>query len=337
MSDVWYFLGVSCLTGTTDCVAIGNEKTGQWPYAASTTTDGGSTWTSSVLDLGDYTLKYNGVSCTGSATAATCVAIWNTYYVSSTSTAEAFVGTGAIGSLTWSSGSAFPTAGDVLTSVACPSTSSCVAVGENSASSPTAGVADTLSIASGAGTWGTTPVTPSGTAALEGVACTSSSDCVAVGYWTVTSGTTTYDYDATTATTDGGSAWSSAVQFSDSGTAYYADYDGLTAVACASSTTTECSAVGSFGSSTSTNTGQSWVGYQPLACVYGSVNSNGTCTFSSTDTLSSLGGAGTLTLQPSSIADPGVLVKVSTELASTASTSDETATATVPLNFTVSS
>jgi len=122
---------------------------------------------------------------------------------------------------------------------------------------------------------------------------------------------------------------------------------GLKAVACGSTTTstttsTECSAVGDLGSATSTNSGQSWVGYEPLECVYGKPGStNGTCAFSSSssssDTLSGLGSADQIPLQPSTVADPGVLIEVSTELASTASTSDESQTATVPLTFTVSS
>jgi hypothetical protein len=153
----------------------------------------------------------------------------------------------------------------------------------------------------------------------------------------LTSGTNTYDYDATTVTSDGGSTWSSADQFPAYGAASYSDFLGLNAVACGSTTTsTECSAVGDYGSATSTNSGQSWVGYQPVSCVYPLGQSNNTtCTFSS-DTLANLESASPLSLQPSTVADPGVIIEVSTELASS-STSDEGATATVPLTFTVSS
>lgn len=334
-SSMSTFLTVSCLAGTTACVAVGSLSSSN-SFVASTTSDGGSTWTTPQTLNAQATdpVFTNILSCTGTATAATCAAVWNANPSTSTSTAEAYVGTGAIESLTWSAAT-FPTAGDVLAGVACPSTTSCVVVGSNSGSSPTAGVADTLSIASGSGTWGT-PTTPSGTAGLDGVACTSSTDCTAVGSWLLTSGTNTYYYDATTVTSDGGSTWSSADQFPGSGAASPPNFGGLNAVACGSTTSTECSAVGDYGSATSTNSGQSWVGYQPLACIYGNSVSN-YCTFSSTDTLASLGTAGSLALQPSTVADPGVLIEVSTELASTASTSDESQTATVPLTFTVSS
>jgi len=352
-SSMSTFLSVSCLAGTTDdCVAVGRSSSNS--FVASTTSDGGSTWTPPQTLNAQPTdpVFTNILSCTGTASAATCAAVWNANPSTSTSTAEAYVGTipsggTGLGSLTWSAATTFPTAGDVLAGVACPSTTSCVVVGSNSGSSPTAGVADTLSIASGSGTWGT-PTTPSGTADLDGVACTSSTDCTAVGYWLLTSGTNTYEYDATTVTSDGGSTWSSADQFPDYGAANYSDFLGLNAVACGSTTTstttsTECSAVGDYGSATSTNSGQSWVGYEPLECVFpppppssnSNSNSNTTCTFSS-DTLANLESASPLPLQPSTVADPGVIIEVSTELASS-STSDEGATATVPLTFTVSS
>jgi len=158
-------------------------------------------------------------------------------------------------------------------------------------------------------------------------------DCTAVGNWT--SGG--YKDDATSATTDGGTTWSPGDQFSTTGTAAPSDFAGLNGVACVSSST-DCSVVGDFGSATSTDSGQSWIGYQPVSCVYPEAESNNTtCTFSSTDTLASLDNAGPLDLQPSTVADPGVLIEVSTELTSTASTSDESQTATVPLTFTVSS
>jgi len=348
-SSMSTFLSVSCLAGTPDCVAVGSSSSSN-SFVASTTSDGGSTWTQPQTLNAQATdpvfTNSNILSCTGTESTATCAAVWNANSPTSTSTAEAYVGTGAIDSLSWSAATTFPTAGDVLAGVACPSTTSCVVVGSNSGSSPTAGVADTLSIASGSGTWGT-PTTPSGTAGLDGVACTSSTDCTAVGSWLATLGTNTYDFDATTVTSDGGSTWSSADKFPDYGAAIYPDFLGLNAVACGSTTmSTECSAVGEFGSATSTNSGQSWVGYEPLECVFpppspssnSNSNSNGTCSFSSSssDTLSGLGSAGQIRLQPSTVADPGVIIEVSTELASS-STSDEGATATVPLTFTVSS
>jgi hypothetical protein len=191
-------------------------------------------------------------------------------------------------------------------------------------------VADTLSIASGSGTWGSTPATPSGMSQLVGVACTSTSDCAAVG---VGQGY----YDATSTTDDGGTSWSAADQFASYNSANVdQDYQGLLSVVCPSAT--QCVAVGFDGSATSTNSGQSWVGYEPLECVYGSpVSNNGTCSFSSKYNLESLGNSGLLTLQPSTVADPGVIIEVSTELSSSASTADESATATVPLSFEVSS
>jgi len=326
------FFGVSCFSNTSDCVAVGNTSAG---FVAWTTTDVGGSWSAPTLlnpapTLGYYSLI---VSCAGSATAPTCVALWNPLKPSSATDAMAYVGTipsggTGLGSLTWSTGDDFPTPGDTLEGVSCPSTSSCVVVGSNGGSSPTAGVADTLSIASGSGTWGSTPATPSGMSQLVGVACTSTSDCAAVG---VGQGY----YDATSTTDDGGTSWSAADQFASYNSPNVdQDYQGLLSVVCPSAT--QCVAVGFDGSATSTDGGQSWVGYEPLECVYGSPSS-GTCTFSSNDNLESLGNSGPLTLQPSSLADPGVIIEVSTELSSSASTADESATATVPLSFAVSS
>jgi hypothetical protein len=334
VSGVSEFLGVSCLTGTADCIAVGDTSAS---FVALSTTDSGGAWSQPVtLNAAQATASFgNTVTCTGSPSAPTCVALWDPYPASSTTQAVAYVGTGSsIGSLTWSAAT-FPTAGDVLAGVACPSATSCVVVGSNSGSSPTAGVADTLSISSGSGAFGTTPVTLSGITTLDGVACTSSLDCTAVGNWT--SGG--YKDDATSATTDGGTTWSPGDQFSTTGTAFSSDFAGLNGVACVSSST-DCSVVGDFGSATSTNSGQSWVGYQPVSCVYPLGQSNNTtCTFSSSDTLASLGSSSTspLSLQPSTVADPGVLIEVSTELASSALPTDESATARVTLSFEVSS
>jgi len=334
------FFGVSCFSNTSDCVAVGNTSAG---FVAWTTTDVGGSWSAPTLlnpapTLGYYSLI---VSCAGSATAPTCVALWNPLKPSSATDAMAYVGTipsggTGLGSLTWSTGDDFPTPGDTLEGVSCPSTSSCVVVGSNGGSSPTAGVADTLSIASGSGTWGSTPATPSGMSQLVGVACTSTSDCAAVG---VGQGY----YDATSTTDDGGTSWSAADQFASYNSPNVdQDYQGLLSVVCPSAT--QCVAVGFDGSATSTDGGQSWVGYEPLECVFpppppssnSNSNSNGTCSFSSKYTLANLESASPLSLQPSTEADPGVIIEVSTELASS-STSDEGKTATVPLTFTVSS
>jgi len=333
------FVGVSCFSNTSDCVAVGNTSAG---FVAWTTTDVGGSWSASTTPLnsaptsGNYSLI---VSCAGSAAAPTCVALWNPSTPSSTAYAMAYVGTipsggTGLGSLAWSTNYDFPTPGDTLDGVSCPSTSSCVVVGSNSGSSPTAAAADTFSISSGSGTWGSTPATPSGMSQLVGVACTSTSDCAAVGVGLSNN-------DATSTTNDGGTSWSAADQFASYNSPNVdQDQGGLLSVVCPSAT--QCVAVGFDGSATSTNSGQSWVGYEPLECVFpppppssnSNSNRNGTCSFSSTYTLESLGTSGSLTLQPSSLADPGVLIEVSTELASSASTSDEGATASVSLTFT---
>lgn len=211
----------------------------------------------------------------------------------------------------------------------CPTTSECVADGEaNYGGSPQSyGIVTTLSYSNGTLTWGTPQepsagsVTPIG---LVGIACPTASDCVAVG-------AANGGLDATTVTTNGGTTWSTPLLFPGP--------LGFDSVACPSQG--NCVAVAPYNSSstspgpassaTSTNGGQSWVGYQPVSCVYGTAGSNGTCTFSSSDTLATL--PSSIPLQPSTVANPGVLVEVSTELASN-STSDEGATATVPLSFT---
>jgi len=305
--------GVDC-PSSTECVAVGANSAGVGVAVSSN--DGGSSW-SSPQTLSATTFSY-GVTC---PSATTCLA------VTQGSSGEAFVGTESSGSWTWTTTSALALpSGDVVYTLACPSSAACLGDGAGSSE----GLIDTLdySSASGSWSWGTSPQAIAGTSSLGAVACTSTSDCVAVGAGP------TGTPDVTVATTDGGTTWSAPDAPSGPSNQFLG-------VACASGSggSSTCVAVSYGHSAISTNSGQSWVGYEPLKCVFpppppsSNSNSNSTCSFSSNYNLESLGNSAPLTLQPSTVADPGVLIEVSTELASS-STSDEGATATVPFSFT---
>jgi len=307
--------GVDC-PSSTECVAVGKNSAGVGVAVSSS--DGGSSWSSPQTLSG--TTSSQGVTC---PSATTCLAVASG---ASTSSSEAFVGTESSGSWTWTTTSALALpSGDVVYTLACPSSTACLGSG----TTPSEGLIDTLDYSSTSSSWSWgTPQAIAGTTALYAISCTSTSDCVAVGAGP--SGTP----DVTVATTDGGTTWAAPDAPSGPVQAFFH-------VACASgsSGSSTCVAVSFFHSATSTNSGQSWVGYEPLACVYGTAGSGNTCTFSSSDTLESLGSSSTstLSLQPSTVADPGVLIEVSTELASSALPTDESATATVRLSFEVSS
>lgn len=137
--------------------------------------------------------------------------------------------------------------------VACPSTTTCYAVGHNSTSS-----ADILATTDGGATW-TNQTVPSGVASLDAVACPSPATCYAVGF-----GGGSYD-GVIVATTDGGTTWrSQSTPVGGDDTSGY-----LSGVACPSTTT--CYAVGSDeGTSTAdilatTNGGATWMAQVPAA------------------------------------------------------------------------
>jgi len=102
-------------------------------------------------------------------------------------------------------------------------------------------------------------------------------------------------------------------------------------VACGASS--DCVATGFYGSSTSSNFGQTWVGYQPLSsCVYPASATLPCASLGSLDTFS--GATSPYPLDPTTVAGQGVLITIDEELSSGATTASEGVTTTVPLTFT---
>jgi photosystem II stability/assembly factor-like uncharacterized protein len=147
----------------------------------------------------------------------------------------------ALASTTWNAQS-IPTGVGELAGLACPSTSDCFAVGEDSS--------DTLAVllaTTDAGTTWTTQSIPSGLAFLLGIACPSTSDCYAVG------DTPSYTSAEILATKNAGATWT--IQSTQPGS--------LLGIACPS--ISDCYAVGSGPSSgtnslivATTNGGATW-------------------------------------------------------------------------------
>jgi hypothetical protein len=335
ISNTYNLLGVSC-PSTSFCMAVGQSTSGGSGIAVPLNVSGGSaTDPSPIVGLGFPSSNVSYGAAVSCPSTSQCVALVfdSSYHAEAASVLTQSLTPNRIWMLVGfddvpNSTVSPPT---YVFGLVCPTTSECVGDGEaNYGGSPQSyGIVTTLSYSSANATWswGTAQEPSSGTVTpigLVGIACPTASDCVAVG---AASG----GLVATTTTADGGTSWSTPDLFPSP--------MGFDSVAC--STQQDCVAVtpydsqtsGPASSATSTNSGQSWVGYQPLACVYGESGSNGTCAFSSNDNLTNLGNAKSLALQPSTVADPGVLVEVSTELASS-STSDESATATVPFTFT---
>jgi len=332
ISNTYNLLGVSC-PSTSFCMAVGQASNGGAAIAVPLSVSGTSATAGADVDLSSPASADSYSSVVSCPSTTECIAL--DFYANSQEEAV-ILSSGSSGTFAPTESVEVP--GSTLSpptylfGLDCPTTSECVGDGEaNYGGSPQSyGIVTTLSYSSANATWswGTAQEPSSGTVTpigLVGIACPTASDCVAVG---AASG----GLVATTTTADGGTSWSTPDLFSSP--------MGFDSVAC--STQQDCVAVtpydsqtsGPASSATSTDGGQSWIGYQPVSCVYGTPGSNnGTCTFSSSDTLFDLGNASPLSLQPSTVADPGVLVEVSTELASS-STSDEGATATVPFSFT---
>jgi hypothetical protein len=119
----------------------------------------------------------------------------------------------------------------VLTSVSCPASSSCEAVGQTQIGTTIAALAESWT---GSGWVAQATSDPPGASryTFEGVACTSSDSCVAVGYYSVAGG------DHTLVETWNGAAWAIVPSPDVAGDAS----DVLTSVSC--TTTSFCTAVG---------------------------------------------------------------------------------------------
>jgi photosystem II stability/assembly factor-like uncharacterized protein len=153
------FLGVSCPSAN-DCVAVGSD--GGQSGVASTSTNGGKTWSQSALTSGSPVL--NAVDC---ASTSLCVAVGQGVSARSTD-----------GGATWTNAS-LPTSNTTLLGVDCPSASLCVSVGVSPGNAGPYG--GQLLVSSNGGTTWTAPSLPASPGALGSVACPTSTFCVSVG------------------------------------------------------------------------------------------------------------------------------------------------------------
>lgn len=206
---------VSCPT-TTLCVAVG--------YAGLIlrSFDGGRSWISAATHLGTN-VDLNGVACSN---ATICVTLGSLQRVSGVHAGRVIpvALNSSNGGATWR-WSRIPRGVDPFSSVACPTSTTCVA---------TLG-ADTFKIlrtTDGGATWKTQYVRPDSGSSFYGVSCGSSTHCVAVG-WIYLNG---YSYGVSAVSTDAGVTW----QFTSNSEGL-----GLDAVSCTTPTT--CFAVGVIG------------------------------------------------------------------------------------------
>ncbi len=185
--------GVAC-PSSLSCVAVGDSQYGAGPppnpgtYIL-TTSNGGSTWNPRPVPTG-----LSAVSC--SSTMA-CVAVGGPGGAGPANGKQAFGATieaTSDGGIVWK-GEQAPSAASTLDGVACPSTSTCVAVGQSQR--PTTGVA--LLTKDGGTVWKPESLAPR-TAALIGVVCTGTTFCVAVG-------TDKRDNAIAEVSSDGGAKW----------------------------------------------------------------------------------------------------------------------------------
>jgi hypothetical protein len=219
--------GVSCGTAQT-CVAVSYDDP-----AIDLTSDGGTTWSGSLGPAGD---QFQGVSCPGPN---------DCFAAGLMQTDSGLVGVIAAttdGGVTWTSQS-LPSGVAALSGISCPSSTTCIAVGESIGSTPVL-----LGTVNGGGTWSTQSI-PTGIIDLTDASCSSVSDCVAVGD------------AAIIATTNGGMSWVAEIPPTGS--------QALESVSCAL-TTIFCVAVGFLTNGTqpgvidvSTNNGASWTS-EPL-------------------------------------------------------------------------
>ncbi len=211
-SSMW---GATCLPSLV-CFAVGDGATGGIVLKS---TDGGTTWTAQVLPSGITSLHavacFSDSDCTAVGTALGGFAgivettdggtTWSTepvpsgvgtsYSVSCPSLTECFaVGGDDIlattdGGTSWTLAyTAAPSSSGLLWSISCPSTSDCVAVGHVDYQGLT------LSTADGGSTW-TSLLGPYQVQGLNGVSCSSTSECTSVGNGVIL------------ATSDAGTTW----------------------------------------------------------------------------------------------------------------------------------
>jgi photosystem II stability/assembly factor-like uncharacterized protein len=238
-SGTSYLNAIAC-PSTTTCYAVGENSSGSGGAIVLATTDSGTTWTTETVPSGTALLY--GIACTSTTTCYAVGAIVISH--GSLSFDYGYILATTNSGSTWSAQTGFgPTGISYLSGIACPSTTTCYSVGENS--SYDGGII--LATTNSGSTWSTQTV-PSGTRFLNGIACTSASTCYAVGQ------NSSLDGGIIFATTNSGSTWST--QTVPSGTL------SLLGVACTSAST--CYAVGEHSSNSggvilaTTNSGSTW-------------------------------------------------------------------------------
>jgi hypothetical protein len=224
-------IGVSCPTATS-CFAVGFK----------TTSAGGRTfvvhWNGTTWSIvasanptdGSTNAHLSGVSC---PTATSCYAVG---FKSTSSTIKTLVEhwNGSSWSIVASPNAGSGSTRSVLSSVSCPTDTSCYAVGYRSTSSAT----DTLVERWNGSSWSiATSPNPSGTtnSVLLGVSCSDATTCFAVGFDGTSALSLVEAWD--------GTSWSIVASPSPAG----ATYNALSGVRCASATS--CDAVGNYGNS----------------------------------------------------------------------------------------
>lgn len=191
-------LGLSCAS-VSDCIAVGDQISGDSAAdAAVTTTDGGATWTTSAVPTSLGMLS--GVSC---ATTLDCIAV-------GTGGSSTVILATTDGGTTWTNQATSYNEGGTV--VSCPSSLDCVIGGNDSVFATTDG-----------GTTWTPQTVPAGFGNVQGISCSSTSDCVAAGI------IGEQGDPVISTTSDGGTEWTN--QTVPSGARY------LAAVSCAWMTT----------------------------------------------------------------------------------------------------
>ena len=183
--------GVSC-GSTVDCEAVGLSSSGEAALVG--TTSGGTTWSAQTLPVGLGQLF--GVSCPSAADCYTVGSDSNIYTGGNSGDDAAILAT-TDGGTTWSP-QAVPTGIAGLQGIACPTTSTCFAVGTDTVEADGSGV---ITTSDGGATW-TQLTAPTGVGTLEAIACANVTSCVAVGV--LPSG---LDSAKVLTTTDGGTTW----------------------------------------------------------------------------------------------------------------------------------
>jgi hypothetical protein len=231
---------VAC-PSTTSCTAIGSYLNSSGNTRGLLVTGAGASWTATAAPLPanavttGQTAQLSAVACPSTTS---CVAV-GSYYLSSSASPVGLLVTGSGTSWTASEApepaNAPATNQDApLSAVACPSTSSCVAVGSYTDSSDNE---DGL-LVTGSGTSWTAAEAPSPTEELSAVTCPAVTSCVAAGDYI------SHGYSAPLLVTGSGASWAATEAPLPPDAVGGQWGTGLSGVACLS--TTSCVAVGSY-------------------------------------------------------------------------------------------